>query len=456
MRFVPHDYQALAIEHIKRNPAAALFLDMGLGKTVIALTAVRDLILDSFEATRCLVVAPLRVATQQWPSELAKWDHLADLRMSVVAGDPARRRDALGRDAHVFVVGRDCLAWLEAERPRQKFDMIVLDELSSFKNRRAGRTKAAARLAACARRVVGLTGTPAPNGLMDLWAEYRCIDGGKRLGRFIGPFRDEFFDPDKRCGAQVYSWKPKPGADARISAKVADCTISMRSAGLIDMPVLCVSDFEARMSDSEMRGYRAMRDRLAASVGGAEITAASAGALAAKLLQLANGAAFDGSGGWRELHRRKLDALEEIVEEACGSPLLVAYWFRHDLERIRRRLSEIGADYAEIGSLESVSAWNAGKVRVGLIHPASAGHGLNLQQGGSLMAWFGLTWSQELYSQAIARLWRQGQSSRTVTVRRIVCAGTIDERVTAALGRKSGTQDALIGAVMAEVRDGRG
>lgn len=452
MRYAPHDYQDYAVRFIERTPACAVMLDMGLGKTSIALTAIANLMFDSFEVAKALVVAPLRVARDTWRAEAEKWDHLKGLKVSAAVGSKQERVSALKAKADVYVINRENLSWLvEQSGIPFDFDMVVIDELSSFKSHRAKRFKSLMRVRPKVSRIVGLTGTPAANGLMDLWAEYKVLDMGARLGRFITAYRSDYFEPDKRCGQVVWSYKPLPGADTAIERQISDITISMKAEDHLKMPRLIASDWEVRLSDKERQRYERLKSELVLTDAGEGVTAASAGVLANKLSQMANGAIYDDSGEPIAIHDRKLDALEDIVEAANGKPILVAYWFKHDLARIEDRLSQMGIAHLRIDTSESIRRWNAGEVPVGLIHPASAGHGLNLQDGGSAIVWFGLTWSLELYQQTVARLWRQGQKSPAVTVSHIVCKGTIDERIAAALKAKDATQQGLIDAVKANL-----
>lgn len=448
MNFEPHDYQRYAIDYIETHPVAAVLLDMGLGKTVISLTAVSDLLFDSFLVHRVLVVAPLRVARDTWPAEIRKWEHLSGITYAVAVGTARERKAALLQGADVTIVNRENLVWLiEGSGVPFDYDMVVVDELSSFKNHRSKRFKALMKVRTTVKRIVGLTGTPSSNGLMDLWAEFRLLDQGVRLGRFIGQYRLDYFVPDKRKGSTVYSYKPLPGAEDAIYRKISDITISMRSTDHLRMPELLSTEYEVRLSGEERKRYEALKNDLVLRLHEDEITAANAAALTGKLAQLSNGAIYSDDGRIIEFHDWKLDALEDIIESMNGRPLLVAYWFRHDLERIRKRFG-----IREIKSSGDIADWNAGRIPVGLIHPASAGHGLNLQDGGSTLVWFGLTWSLELYQQTNARLWRQGQKSRTVVIQHIVTKDTIDGRILAALQRKDRTQSALIDAVKAVMR----
>ena len=452
MKYEPHNYQTYAVNYIETHPIAAVLLDMGLGKTSITLTALNNLLFDSFVAHRVLVIAPLRVARDTWPSEIQKWDNLSLLTYSVAVGTEAERKAALLQQTDICIINRENVQWLiEDSGVPFDFDTVVVDELSSFKNYQAKRFRALMKVRPKVKRIIGLTGTPSSNGLMDLWAEFRLLDMGARLGRFISHYRLEYFQPDKRNGQVIFNYKPLPGAEQRIYNKIADITISMRSTDLLKMPELVSSEYTVRLSDEERKRYDSLKQDLVLQLQGSEITAANAAALTGKLCQMANGAIYTDDGGTVNLHDRKLDALEDIIEAAGGKPLLVAYWFKHDLARITERLIKLHVPFSKLDSSESIKRWNDGELPVALIHPASAGHGLNLQSGGSCIVWFGLTWSLELYQQTNARLWRQGQSAETVVVQHIVTKGTIDERILKVLSKKDSTQAALIDAVKAEV-----
>jgi SNF2 family DNA or RNA helicase len=452
MKFIPHSYQRFAIEYIENNPVAAVLLDMGLGKTAITLTAINDLLFDSFEAHKVLVIAPLRVARDTWPEELGKWEHLSGLVFSVAVGTEAERKAAIFKQADIHIINRENVQWLvEDSGVEWQWDMIVVDELSSFKSHQSKRFRSLMKVRPKVKRIVGLTGTPSSNGLMDLWAEFRLLDMGKRLGRFIGQYRTDYFVPDKRNGQVIFSYKPLPDAEKRIYAKIADITISMKSTDHLVMPELVSSEYTVLLSDAERERYEEMKRDLILQLPEGEITAANAAALSGKLSQMANGAVYTDIDAYAAIHCRKLDALEDIIEAANGKSLLVAYWFKHDLVRIAERLRNIRVPFLPLDSAESIRHWNGGGLPVALIHPASAGHGLNLQSGGCHLVWFGLTWSLELYQQTIARLWRQGQTSKTVVVQHIVTKGTIDERILKALSEKDTTQSALIEAVKANL-----
>ena len=445
-----HSYQKFASEFICANKASAILLDCGCGKTVITLTAIAELLWDRFEIRKVMVVCPIRVAGV-WQEEAAKWEHLKGLRVSLAIGSALERRQALECDSDIYVINRENVQWL-VENFKWDWDMLVVDELSSFKNHKAKRFKALMRVRPRVKRIVGLTGTPSGNGLMDLWAEYRLLDLGVRLGKFISAYREQYFRPDKTNGFIVYSYRPLAGAEEKIYKRIADMTVSIRCTDVLKMPKLLSSPYEVQMSDEEMSVYRRLKNDLVLDLEGGEITAGNAAALSGKLSQLANGAIYNDDGTAVEIHSRKLDALEDIVEMQCGRPFLVAYWFRHDLARIERRLKELGVGFSKIDTPESIRRWNEKEIAVGLIHPASAGHGLNLQRGGNMLVWFGLTWSLELYIQTNARLWRQGQQSETVIIRHIITKGTIDERVLRALNKKEITQSSLMEAVKREIK----
>lgn len=447
MNFAPHDYQAYAIDYIETHPVAAVLLDMGLGKTVISLTAIADLLFDSFEAHRILVVAPLRVARDTWPAEISKWQHLKHLTYAVAVGTVKERKAALSAGADITIINRENLEWLiDSSGYEFDYDMVIIDELSSFKNHKSKRFQSLMKVRPKVKRIIGLTGTPSSNGLMDLWAEFKLLDFGERLGRFITHYRNNYFIPDKRNGEIIYSYKPMPYAEDAIYRKISDITISMKSTDHLQMPELITSQYEVQLSEDEEQRYEELKADFILDLPEGEITAANAASLTGKLSQLANGAIYDDEGNIVEFHDRKLDALEDIIESANGKPLLVAYWFKHDLQRIKKRF-----DVREIKTSKDIIDWNNGDIPVAVIHPASAGHGLNLQAGGSTLIWFGLTWSLELYQQTNARLWRQGQSSGTVVIEHIITKGTIDERILKALSLKEVSQNALIDAVKANL-----
>lgn len=447
MNYSPHDYQKYATEYIEAHPIAAVLLDMGLGKTVITLTTIADLLFDSFNVHRVLVIAPLRVSRDTWPAEIKKWEHLSLLTFAVAVGTSKERKAALTSGADITIINRENVLWLiESSGTPFDYDMVVVDELSSFKNYQAQRFKTLMKVRPTVKRIVGLTGTPSSNGLMDLFAEFKLLDMGARLGRFITGYRNTYFKPDKRNGDIIYSYKPLPFAEGAIYRKISDITISMKSTDHLQMPELVTTKYEVQLSDAERERYEQLKSEFVLQLKDDEVTAANAAALTGKLSQLANGAIYSDTGEIIEFHDRKLDALEEISEAANGKLVLVAYWFKHDLMRIKKRF-----DVREIKSSRDIADWNAGNIPVAVIHPASAGHGLNLQSGGSHLVWFGLTWSLELYQQTNARLWRQGQTSQTVVIQHIITKGTIDERILKALSEKDSTQAALINAVKAVI-----
>lgn len=410
------------------------------------MTALFDLILDMFLIRKVLVIAPLRVARDTWPSEIKKWDHLKGLTYSVAVGTEADRKAALMQTADVYIINRENVDWLvnKSSIPFD-FDMVVIDELSSFKSYQAKRFKSLLKVRPKLKRIVGLTGTPSSNGLMDLWAEFRGLDLGERLGRYITNYRNAFFRPDKRNGEVIFSYKPLPGAEQQIYDRIGDITISMKSCDYLKLPECVINEVPVVMDEKEMAVYDKFREDMVAKIKDTEIDAANAAVLSGKLLQMANGAVYDEEKNSLHIHDRKLDALEDLFEGANGKPVLIAYWYQHDAERIKARLP-----VREIKTSKDIEDWNAGKISAAIIHPASAGHGLNLQSGGSTLIWFGLTWSLELYQQTNARLHRQGQTD-TVVIHHIIAIGTIDEQVMKALRKKEKTQDALIDAVRANL-----
>lgn len=452
MEYTPHAYQRYAKQFILDHPQCGLILDMGLGKSVITLSALFDLLLDSLEISRVLIIAPLRVAQDTWPKEIVKWAHLKAISYSLVLGSVQERKAALNNRALLYITNRENVAWLVANH-HWDFDALVIDELSSFKSARTQRFKALKKVRPLVKRVIGLTGTPAPNGLIDLWPQLYLLDMGKRLGRFVGGYRERFFVPDKRNRDVVYSYKLRPGAEQSIYEQIGDICVSMKAVDHLEMPELISNRVEVRMNEKEQKHYDTLQNEMILSLPEGEIDAVNAASLSGKLLQMANGAVYGevigqpiGNRVVLSIHDRKLDALEDLVEAANGKPLLVAYWYQHDLARILKRFA-----YARrIDTSQDIDDWNAGDIPLALVHPASAGHGLNLQSGGSTVVWFGLIWSLELYQQLNARLWRQGQK-HTVTLHHIVCIGTHDEDVMRVLERKEAGQDALMNAVKARL-----
>lgn len=446
MKYNPYDYQKYAIDFIVDNKVCALLIDMGMGKSSVTLSAI-DILIKNNKVKKVLVIAPIRVAKTTWPDEIRKWDHLSNLTFSVAVGTEKERKDALRRKADIYIINRENVEWLVNKSGfRFDFDMLVIDELSSFKSWSAKRFKSLLKVRPLVDRVVGLTGTPSGNGLMDLWAEYRILDLGQRLGRYITHYREEYFLPDKRNANVIFSWKLKPFAEDLIYERITDITISMKAIDYLKMPELIINEVKVDLDEQDKKVYKALKDDMLVDLKGAEIDAVNAAVLSNKLLQMSNGAIYDEDRNVVVVHDKKLDALEDLIEQANGKNVLVAYWFKHDLERIKSRFN-----CREILKDSDIKDWNNGLIQVGLIHPASAGHGLNLQTGGSILIWFGLTWSLELYEQTNARLWRQGQK-QNVVIHHIITKNTIDEDVMDALKRKEHTQNALIEAVKAEVR----
>lgn len=441
-----YDYQTYASEYIVSHSTAAVFLECGLGKTVITLTAINELMFNEFEVRKVLVISPLRVGLSVWKQECNKWEHLKNIKCSIAIGDESRRIEALMTQADIYIINRENVDWLITNSGHPfDFDMVVIDELSSFKSASAKRFKSLLKVRPMVKRIVGLTGTPSSNGLMDLWAEFRLLDMGERLGRFITHYRNNYFEPDKRNGQMVFSYKPRVGAEDAIYRLISDITISMKSADYLIMPECIMNEVVVQLSEKERKQYDSLKKDMILSLDDSEIDAVNAAALSGKLLQMANGAVYDEDSNVIHIHNQKLEALEDLIEGANGKPILIAYWYNHDLTRIKEKFK-----VREIKSSKDIVDWNDGTIPIGVIHPASAGHGLNLQSGGSTLIWFGLTWSLELYQQTNARLYRQGQNE-TVVIHHIITKDTIDEDVMRALKAKEKTQSDLIDAVRAEL-----
>ena len=446
MRYVAHNYQNYAKDFILAHKVSALFLDCGLGKTITTLTAINELMYDSFEISKVLIIAPLRVAQSTWKDEIEKWDHLNLLRYSIAVGDEKERLKALKQKSDIYIINRENVDWLVTKSGIDiNFDMLIIDELSSFKSHTSKRFKSLLKIRPYFERVVGLTGTPSSNGLMDLWAEFRVLDLGERLGRYITHYRNEFFLPDKRNGAIIFSYKPQPNAEERIYRRLADMTISMKSTEYLKMPELILNELEINLDEEDQIKYKKFKKEMVMTIQEKEIDAINAASLSNKLIQLANGSIYDEDKKFYEVHNKKLDKLEEIIESANGKPVLVAYWFKADKERIEKRFK-----VREIKTADDIKQWNKGMIDLALIHPASAGHGLNLQSGGSTLVWFSLTWSLELYQQTNARLYRQGQKD-TVVIHHLITKKTIDEDIMKSLKRKDKTQESLMKAVKARI-----
>lgn len=449
MKYVPHGYQTYTTEFILQHDACGCFLDLGMGKTVSTLTAVDELLHDRFEIKKVLVIAPLRVAEDTWSKECQKWDHLKHLRIAKVLGTEKKRLEALATKADIHVINRENVEWLvEHYGKNWPFDMVVIDELSSFKSSKALRFKALRKVRPLIKRIVGLTATPAPNGLMGLWSQMYLLDRGERLGKTLGGYRDRYFVPDKRDQHVVFSYKLKPESENAIYEKIADICVSMKAKDYLDMPARIDNYVQVYLSPKEKALYKQLERDMLLPFAEGDIDAVNAVALSNKLLQMANGAVYDEHGEVRQIHSRKLDALEDLWEGANGKPILVFYAYKHDLSKLYQFFKAKKITPRELKTSQDISDWNDGKFEVVLAHPASTGHGLNLQAGGSTIIWFGLTWSLELYLQANGRLYRQGQNE-TVIVHHIVTSGTIDELVVEALSRKEIGQMALIDAVKA-------
>lgn len=448
MQYKAHDYQEYAKQKIIEQKDCGLFLEPGLGKTVITLSAIWDLMFDYFDISKVLVIAPLRVAENTWTEELEKWDHLTYLRISKVLGTEAQRIEALNTPADIYVINRENVAWL-ADLGEWDFDMLVIDELSSFKNASSKRFKALRRKRPGIDRVVGLTGTPSTNGLMDLWSEIYLLDQGQRLGKTLSSYRADFFVPDRMNGWIVYSYRPRPYAEEWIYSRLSDLCVSMKSQDFLNMPERLERDITVKLPPAAREKYKELEREMVAKLEGKTVDAVNAAVLTNKLLQMASGAVYDENKAVAELHTAKLDALEDLIEAANGKPVLIYYNYRHDKERIQNRFKEA----QEIKTPEDFRSWNRGEIPVAIAHPASMGHGLNLQHGGSTVIWFSLPWSLELYQQANARLWRQGQKD-TVVIFRLIGETTIDRDVVRALAKKDLTQENLMQAVKARVGDG--
>ena len=449
MKYVPHKYQEQSVQYIIDRPFSALFLDLGLGKTSTTLTAIDLLINDYFEVDRVLVIAPLRVAQSTWTDEIDKWDHLKHLTVSKILGTESNRKAALLKKADIYIINRENVPWLVSHLAGHWiFDMVVIDELSSFKSPKSARFKALRSVRPKMRRVVGLTGTPSPNGLIDLWSQMFLIDMGQRLGKSVTAYRQNFFHPGASNGQVVFNYKINKGSEEEIYSRIGDICISMKAVDYLNVPERMDHSIKVLLTDAQKEQYEEFeKSQVLALCSGPEISVANAAALTNKLLQYANGALYDEDKNWHEVHDAKLDALEEIIEEANGKPVLVFYSYKHDLARIQKKFGKV---VRVLETDQDIKDWNAGKIEILIAHPASAGHGLNLQHGGNIIVWFGLPWSLELYQQAVARLHRQGQTSIVMNYR-LITKGTLDEDVLMALDRKAIGQDALMEAVKARI-----
>ena len=451
MRFTPHPYQKYCVDRIVNDKAVGLYLDMGLGKTVITLTAINELRRHRFEIRKALIIAPKKVAEATWQTEAQKWDHLRDLRVVTILGTAKQRKAAALSAGDVYVINRDNVTWLaEFLGNSWPFDMVVIDESTSFKNRQAKRFKALTWIRPHVRRLVELTGTPAPNSLMDLWAQIYLMDGGERLGKYITHYRERYFEPDKRNAQQIFSWKPKPFAEDAIREKISDICVTMKAEDYITLPDIVYDDIPVALDDKSRVLYDKMERDMLLEIADHDIDAATAAVLSGKLLQLCNGAVYDDRGDVVPIHDCKIEAFLELIEALQGQPVLVFYQFRHDLSRLEAALAGKGLSVRRLDGKDAAAAWNSRSVDVLLAHPASAAYGLNLQEGGNHVIWFGLNWSLELYSQANARLHRQGQSQKVI-VHHLITQGSRDEDVIAALHDKEATQDRLIESLKARI-----
>lgn len=445
MQYSPHDYQKYAIDFIETHPQAAVLLGCGLGKTSITLTALNDLMFDRFEVRKPLIIAPIRVCRNSWAAEIAKWDHLNGMTYSLILGTKEQRLAALRQKADLYIINRENVQWLvESSGMPFDFDMVVIDEMSSFKNHQSKRFKALRNVRPFVKRIIGLTGTPCSNGLMDLWAQFRLLDKGQRLGKRIGQYRDAYFKPDWNG----FTYSLLPGADKAIYDKIADISISMKTTDYLQMPELISVSVPVYLDAWEMERYSKMEKDMVLPYMGEDITAANAAVLCGKLVQLASGCIYTNDSEAMLVHDRKLDALEDLIEAQNGRPALVAFWYQHERQRIMERFE--GA--RELKTDQDIADWNAGKIPIALIQPSSAGHGLNLQEGGSTIIWFTMPWSLELYQQTNARLWRQGQRAESVVIQHLTAAGTIDEDIMLALTSKDLVQSKMMEAVKARLK----
>ncbi len=452
MKYNPYAYQQYCTDRITTDAALGLFLDMGLGKTVITLTAINELRYDRWAVQRVLIVAPKKVAEGTWSKEAGKWDHLRHLRVSLVCGSQQKRLRALATPADVYVINRDNVAWLvQYFKNAWPFDMVVLDESSSFKNSQSKRFKALKLVRSRISRLVELTGTPSSNGLMDLWAQIFLLDGGERLGKTIGQYRERFFDPDKRSRVQVFSWAPKDGSMEYIQRAIGDICISMKSEDYLQLPDRIYDEVPVVLDGPATKAYKQLEREMLLEMDEGTVTATSAGVLTGKLLQLCNGAVYDGDRRAFDIHKCKIEAFMEVLEQLNGQPALVFYNFQHDRDRLLSVLEPLNLRVRVYQGPQDETDWNEGKIDILLAHPASCAYGLNLQDGGHHIIWFGLTWSLEQYDQANKRLHRQGQK-HPVVIHLLVVQGGMDEDVITALQRKGDTQGALMDALRVRIK----
>lgn len=447
MQYNPHEYQKFCIDYLLERPAAGLFLKPGMGKTSVALTAAERLLYDTFEASKVLVIAPLRVAEDTWSRESAKWDHLQHLRVSRVLGSIKERRAALRADADIYCINRENVDWLvKAYGMNWPFDVVIIDELSSFRNPSARRFKALRKVRPLVKYLWGLTGTPRPKSLLNLWAQVYLLDRGERLGKTFTEYKRRYFNPGRRNGYVVYEWVPCDGAEDEIYARIGDICVSLETKGNVKMPELVETIRSVVLSPGVRAMYNSMEREAVLPLAGATIDAGSAAAVNGKLLQIAGGAIYDEDHQPHELHTEKLDALEDILEEANGEPVLLTYRYQHERDRIMARFPQA----VQLKDSETIAAWNAGEIPLLLLHPAGAGHGLNLQDGGHIVVWFGPIYDLELWEQTIDRLYRQGQK-HTTSVIVLVAEGTVEEDAMRSLDAKANGQAAMMEAIKARV-----
>ena len=449
MKYKPYDYQEYAARWIIDNEKSGLLLEMGLGKSVITLSAINELMFDYFDVAKVLVIAPLRVAQSTWDEEAAKWDHTKKIKIAKVLGTEKERIDSLKAQAEIYIINRENVKWLvDFYKKDWPFDMVVIDELSSFKSPRSQRFKALRKVRPLVKRVVGLTGTPAPNSLIDLWSQIYLLDGGERLGKTMTGFRDRYFLPDKRNQRVIFTYKPKEGAQEAVYQKLSDICVSMKAQDYLNMPERINNIIKVELPQKAKEKYKQLERDLLLPLKNVDIVANTAAVLSNKLLQMTNGAVYDEHGEVKHIHDEKLRELEDTIEAANGKPVLVFYSYKHDIDRIKKHFKR--DDLRILESAKDIRDWNKGKVSIMLAHPASAGHGLNLQAGGNIIIWFGIPWSLELYSQANARLYRQGQK-QNVIIHHLVAKGTLDEDVIKVLESKDARQEELLSAVKARV-----
>lgn len=443
----PRPYQQFATDMIIKKKALALMLDMGLGKTVITLTAINDLMYDYLEISKVLVIAPLRVADTTWPDECRVWEHLRHLRIAKILGDVTNRKKALSENADIYVINREQVSWLVGiYGSKWPFDMVVIDESSSFKSPKSKRFKDLRKVRPFMKRIVELTGTPAPNGLLDLWSQIYLLDMGERLGKTISEYRRRYYTPGRGNGMVTYEWNLNEGDDEVIFKKIEDICVSMKSEDYLTLPEVVYNVIPVKLKANELKLYKQLEKDMVIDLQGQELVALSAGALSNKLLQMANGQVYTDEHKVLRIHKAKIEAMYDIIEANEHKNLLVMYWFNHDLDQLKGAFP-----YARVlKDSQDIRDWNAGKIRMLLMHPASAGHGINLQRGGHIVVWFGLTWSLELYQQANKRLHRSGQA-KNVFIHHLVAQGTIDEEVMSALSSKDAGQRKMLQAIKARI-----